>query len=292
MANSLWKPLKTRNDWADNPIPTTGSLLRRYIRRMQKMTFTIKSILIISFQLLFLKAALAWGVEGHQVVAQVAQAQLSPKAKSEINKLLSLEPGSSLVSISTWPDEHSTKITAQWHYTNFPKESCLYVPERDCPNGNCVIEALQQQTQILRSTEPDEKRLLALKYVVHFMGDIHQPLHAGYKEDKGGNNYQVQAFGKATNLHALWDSGLVKNLNTPTNALALDLSSNKIQSGDYFNITPLNAATESCNIAHETDFYPSRKVDQQYVNHYTPVLMARLKLAGVRLAQLLNKTFP
>lgn len=258
---------------------------------MQKMALPIKLLLIISFQLLFLKTPFAWGVEGHQVVAQIAQSQLSPQAKSEINKLLSQEPGSSLVSISTWPDEHATKITARWHYVNFPKNACLYVPERDCPNGDCVIEALQQQTQILGSKESSEKRLLALKYVVHFMGDIHQPLHAGYKEDKGGNTYQVQAFGKSTNLHALWDSGLIKNLNTPTNALALDLSSNKIKSGDYFNIEPLNAATESCNIAHENGFYPARLVDQQYINHYTPILEVRLKLAGERLAQLLNKAF-
>ena len=254
------------------------------------MSLQIRSILIISLQLLFLKAAFAWGVEGHQVVAQIAQSQLSPKAKTEISKLLMLEPGSSMVSISTWPDEHATKITARWHYVNFPKEACLYVPERDCPNGDCVIAALQQQTQILGSKELDEKRLLALKYVVHFMGDIHQPLHAGYKEDKGGNNYQVQAFGKATNLHALWDSGLIKNFNTPTNALALELSSNKTQPGDYFNIEPLNAATESCNIAHENGFYPARLVDQRYINHYTPILEARLKLAGERLAQLINKT--
>ena len=254
------------------------------------MSLQIRSILIISLQLLFLKAAFAWGVEGHQVVAQIAQSQLSPKAKTEISKLLMLEPGSSMVSISTWPDEHATKITARWHYVNFPKEACLYVPERDCPNGDCVIAALQQQTQILGSKELDEKRLLALKYVVHFMGDIHQPLHAGYKEDKGGNNYQVQAFGKATNLHALWDSGLIKNFNTPTNALALELSSNKTQPGDYFNIKPLNAATESCNIAHENGFYPARLVDQRYINHYTPILEARLKLAGERLAQLINKT--
>ena len=251
----------------------------------------LKLILITSLQLLFLKVAFAWGVEGHQVVAQIAQSQLSPKAKSEISKLLMLEPGSSMVSISTWPDEHATKVTARWHYVNFPKETCLYIPERDCPNGECVIAALQQQTQILGSKESDEKRLLALKYVIHFMGDIHQPLHAGYKEDKGGNNYQVQAFGKATNLHALWDSGLIKSFNTPTNALALDLSSNKTQPGDYINIEPLNAATESCNIAHQDGFYPSRLVDQRYINHYTPILEARLKLAGERLAQLLNKTF-
>lgn len=250
----------------------------------------IKLFFIITLQVLFLKPAFAWGVEGHQVVALTANSQLSPKAKSEVSKLLLLEPGSNLVSISTWPDEHATKITARWHYINFPKGSCLYIPERDCPEGNCVIAALHQQTQILGSKESDEKRLLALKYIVHFMGDIHQPLHAGYIEDKGGNNYQIQAFGNSTNLHALWDSGLIKNLNKSTNALSLDLLSSKMISGNKFNIDPLNAATESCNIAHEPNFYPTRVVDQQYINHYTPILMSRLKLAGERLAQLLNDT--
>lgn len=258
---------------------------------MRKNVYLIKLIFILALQVFFLKAAFAWGAEGHQVVAQIAQSQLSPKAKSQISKLLSLEPGSSLVSISTWPDEHVTKISARWHYINFPKGSCLYVPERDCPNGGCVIEALQQQMQILGSKESDQKRLLALKYVVHFMGDIHQPLHAGYIEDKGGNNYQIQAFGKGTNLHSFWDSGLIKSFNMPTNTLALDLISNQLKSGDYLNIDPLNAATESCNIVHEQNFYPIRFVNQHYINHYTPILKVRLKLAGDRLAHLLNTIF-
>ena len=145
--------------------------------------------------------------------------------------------------------------------------------------------------QILGSTESDEKRLLALKYVVHLMGDIHQPLHAGYVEDKGGNIYQIQAFGKGTNLHSFWDSDLIKSFNMPTNTLALDLTSSQLKSKDYLNIDPLNAATESCNIVHEQNFYPIRSINQDYINHYTPILKVRLKLAGDRLAQLLNTIF-
>lgn len=258
---------------------------------MHKHDFLIKLIAVISLQLLCVEAAMPWGVEGHQTVAQIAQTQLIPKAKSEIAKLLLLESGSSLVSISTWPDEHANKITAQWHYINFPKGSCVYMQERDCPNGNCVVEALQQQIKILGSNASGEERLLALKYVVHFMGDIHQPLHAGYKEDKGGNNYQIQAFGKSSNLHALWDSGMIKNLNIPTDQLSLNLISDGMKSGDYFNTDPMNAATESCNITHEEGFYPGRIVNQSYIKHYTPILEGRLKLAGERLAQVLNNTF-
>lgn len=258
---------------------------------MHKYALFIKLIVVIFLQALCVKAALSWGVEGHQTVAQIAQSLLTPKAKSEVGKLLLLEPGSSLVSVSTWPDEHANKNMIQWHFIDFPKGSCVYQQERDCPNSNCVIEALHQQIKILGSNQSDADRLLALKYVVHFMGDIHQPLHAGNKENRGGNNYQIQVFGKGSNLHSLWDSGLIKNLNMPTNLLSVNLMSNKVKSGDYSNIDPTNAAIESCNIAREEGFYPGQVVNQSYIKHYTPILEARLKLAGERLAQLLNTTF-
>ncbi|MFG6464153.1 S1/P1 nuclease [Roseateles sp. DXS20W] len=89
-------------------------------------------------------------------------------------------------------------------------DDCTYRSSRDCRDGACVIEALMEQTLILRSsgTSPSE-RLVALKWVVHLVGDVHQPLHAGLAADKGGNGVQLRAFGKGSNLHALWDSGLI-----------------------------------------------------------------------------------
>ena len=156
--------------------------------------------------------AWCWGSQGHQAIAGIAQANLTPKARSEINRLLALEPGVTMVSISTWADEHRSPATGAWHYVNFPRDTCTYNAERDCPNEKCVVGAIAKQASILEFDISDEKRLTALKYLIHFVGDVYQPLHAGYMDDKGGNTYQLQADMRGSNLHALWDTGLIRNL--------------------------------------------------------------------------------
>jgi hypothetical protein len=124
--------------------------------------------------------ALSWGAEGHQVIAKLAESQLTPKALSAVNRLLAMEPDATLASISTWADEHRNPATAPWHYVNFPRGDCTYAADRDCPEGKCVVGDINRQAEVLASNAPDEKKLLALKYVIHFVGDVHQPLHAGY----------------------------------------------------------------------------------------------------------------
>ena len=168
---------------------------------------------------LLVSNAFAWGKEGHQVVASLAETQLSAKAHAEVDRLLALEPGATLQSISTWADEHRNPATGPWHYVNFPRNTCTYDAARECPDGNCVVGAITKQLEILSSSAPDDVRLKALKYVVHFEADVHQPLHTGYADDKGGNGYQLQAFMRGSNLHSFWDSGLIKNLNEDVDAL-------------------------------------------------------------------------
>jgi hypothetical protein len=203
--------------------------------------------------------------------------------------LLALEPGATLASISTWADEHRNPATAAWHYVNFPRTSCEYQASRDCADGKCVVAAIEDQAKILASSAPDEIRLKALKYIVHLVGDVHQPLHAGYQDDKGGNTYQLQAFGRGSNLHSLWDSGLIKNLNEEPTTLAKRLLDKPIPEGSA-EIDPKIAAQESCSIVGATDFYPDRKVRADYVEKFTPIVEQRLTLAGYRLAALLNQT--
>jgi hypothetical protein len=232
--------------------------------------------------------ALSWGAEGHQVIAKLSESQLTPKARSEINRLLSLEPESTMASISTWADEHRSPATAPWHYVNFPRGDCTYIPERDCPDGKCVVGAINRQVEILGSNAADDKKLLALKYVIHFVGDVHQPLHAGYGDDRGGNSYQLQAFMRGSNLHAVWDNGLIRNLNQGADSLAARLTK-ATASGATFDA--IQAAEESCRIVAKPTFYPGRLVDAPYVEEYTPVMEQRLTVAGARLAVLLNRIF-
>src|ERR1035437_4548815 len=93
--------------------------------------------------------AFAGGKEGHQVVANLAAAQLTVKAGGEVERLLALEPGATLQSISTWADEHRNPATASWHYVNFPRETCTYDAGRDCPDGNCVVGVIAKQLEVL-----------------------------------------------------------------------------------------------------------------------------------------------
>ncbi len=235
-------------------------------------------------------AAWSWGAQGHRIVATLAQASLTPKASAAVNRLLALEASATLISISTWADEHRETATGAWHYVNFPKTSCAYQPERDCPDGNCVVGALDRQLEILGSSAPDSKRLLALKYVVHFAGDIHQPLHAGYAQDRGGNRYQVQAFGEGANLHALWDFGLIQNLHQNTAAIAARLRAKSLPASPV-ELDTAHFAEESGRIVGMPGFYPDRKVDDAYIERFTPIMEQRLALAGARLASLLNRLF-
>jgi hypothetical protein len=232
--------------------------------------------------------AFSWGAEGHQVIAKLAEAQLTPKVRGEVNRLLALEPDATMASVSTWADEHKSPATAAWHYVNFPRGTCNYVPERDCPDGKCLVAAINKQVKVLGSNASDEKRLHALKYVIHFVGDVHQPLHAGYGDDRGGNNFHLQEFMHSSNLHAAWDTGLIRYLTQDADSLAARLSKTDVSSPTFDTV---KAAEESCRIVAKPSFYPDHLVDETYIVEYIPVMERQLTLAGARLASLLNKMF-
>lgn len=231
---------------------------------------------------------LAWGPEGHQVIANLAEQQLTPAARKEVGRLLALEPGATLASLANWADEYRSAETAAWHYVNFPPNACVYDAPRDCPDGACVVGAIAQQTAILQADTSDVRRLSALKYLVHLVGDVHQPLHAGYRDDRGGNTYQLQAFMRGSNLHAFWDSGLIYALHEDVATLTARLSRQLPSVADTM-WTAAQAAQESCRIVSTPGFYPARRVGVDYIKRFTPVVEQRLLRAASRLAGLLNR---
>lgn len=232
-------------------------------------------------------SAFAWGAEGHRLIAQLAETQLTPAAHAEVNRLLATEPGSSMPSVATWADEIRSRSTAPWHYVNPPPGGCSYDRDRDCADGQCAVETLSRQVDILSAKTSDSARLTALKWVIHLVGDLHQPLHAGFKADKGGNLYQIQAFGRGTNLHSLWDGAMIRNRPGGMDALR--------KAAATAGVAPPNApqpadwAAESCKIVSAPDFYPNgHDIGQPYVDRWDPVLVDRLKSAAQRLAATLN----
>lgn len=244
----------------------------------------------------------AWGPLGHSVVAELAQRHLSPAAEAEVERLLAPDHTRSLADIASWPDQIQNdpaqaalwKQTRGLHYIDFVHGDCNYVPPRDCKDGVCVVAGLQHYVAVLGDrSQSDDVRREALKFVVHFVGDIHQPLHAGSRDDKGGNTYQVQFEGKGSNLHKVWDSGMLKTRGLDVQAYAQTLDAHGPVSLPW-PIVPLDNpyaqwAEESCGITAGAGFYPaSHKIDQAYVDAELPVAEARLREAGRRLAEVLN----
>ncbi|MBK7472782.1 MAG: S1/P1 nuclease [Betaproteobacteria bacterium] len=246
-----------------------------------------RRVIVLGLCGLWSSHALAWGPLGHHVVATFAAQQLEPGARLEIQRLLALEPGATLASISTWADENRDKATARWHYVNLPRASCDYVETRDCPGGDCVVRAIDEQLAVLKSAAADGKRLEALKYVVHLVADLHQPLHAGFADDRGGNQYQVNLNGKGSNLHALWDLDLVSHAGAGLEQWMQKLA--KARSPALNSAVDLaQVARESCELVSAKGFYPPHKVPDEYLDRQAATVTSRLQLAGLRLASLLN----
>lgn len=158
-----------------------------------------------------------------------------------------------------------------------------------CPGGNaCLVEALKRQEAILgnRLASPEDREL-ALKYVVHLIGDSHQPLHAGYGDDKGGNTYQVRWDGRGSNLHHVWDTGMIQTFGLDTRALAKQVETDAADVGTGGDV--VEWVNESAALVASPGFYPPRKVPVSYVETWRPVVEKRLMQAGLRLAATLNR---
>lgn len=243
--------------------------------------------------------ALAWGAQGHRLVAEIAERELTPGARAQVAQLLAGEPDPTLAGVASWADELRRddpdlgKRTARWHFINIGESGCNYDPPRDCPDGNCVVEALKTQAALLADrSQPLAVRRQALKFVVHFVGDIHQPMHTGYAHDRGGNDYQVQFDGRGTNLHAVWDSGMLYAQHLDDARYLQRLLALPAPAPDRGPALPPPAAQwaeASCRIATAPGVYPDGHVlPPDYAARERPVAEAQLRLAGERLAEVLN----
>ncbi|HRN62236.1 MAG TPA: S1/P1 nuclease [Luteimonas sp.] len=242
----------------------------------------------------------AWGPLGHRLVARLAEPLLTPQVRTEVERLLATERLQSLADVANWADDLRAsdpdlgRKSAPWHYVNIGEDGCTYDAAQACRGGDCVVGAIGAQAAILGDRgRSDAERLQALKFIVHFTGDVNQPMHAGYARDRGGNTVQVNIDGKGSNLHALWDSRLLASARLGEDAyerrLRLDPDHLPPDTGPYTPAAPAVWAEQSCRIA--MGAYPARaKIGDDYLQRYRPVAEQQLELAGARLAALLNAT--
>jgi hypothetical protein len=252
-------------------------------------------------------SALAWSAEGHQIVALIAAHELSPSAsKAVIDLLGGTDVSSAMLHASTWADEirSSRPSSATWHYVNIEIGTSSYSAKRDCQHGDCVVKQIERDEQIISDKVlSSSTRAEALRFLIHFVADVHQPLHAADEHDRGGNDIRIIYNGTSSDMHTLWDRDMVKQLGDDPVYIASALDSRvssttrkKMQTG-----TPVDWANESFRMASReiyAKYHVSRSADapitipKAYLDAERPRISTRLLAAGLRLAWLLNKTWP
>lgn len=250
------------------------------------------ALLSLTALVFVVQPARAWGPQGHRVIAELAEARLTPAARAEVDRLLAQDPGATLASVASWADETRSPETLRWHFVNLPRNAgCRYDAARDCAGGQCVVAALQTQLGVLASTTASPRsRYDALRYVVHFAGDIHQPLHVAFGDDRGGNGYQISVAGEGSNLHAWWDSGMIRRHGASDADLRRALAAKPPLLATIAAGSPADWVREGCELASSPGFYPPHRLDAAaYQQRWWPVVDQRLRLAGERLARMLNQ---
>jgi hypothetical protein len=243
----------------------------------------------------------AWGSAGHSVVAEIAQRRLKPAAARRIKALLGTE--ASLASIASWADTLAIAKpqTRRWHFVNIPVGATGYDAGRDCQataEGDCILAAIERARQTLANTRaPRAQRAEALKLLVHFMGDLHQPLHcADRNRDNGGNLLVVTFFGAPSTLHQVWDFGILDKASYDWGE-HVRAASEWLAGQDTAVLSrgrPLDWVWESHVVAVESAYGPVSGVSDaalgdDYQRRSLPIVRRQLALAGVRLARLLNE---
>jgi hypothetical protein len=257
----------------------------------------------------------AWGAQGHRVVGLIAADRLTPVARDNVRWLLD---GQSLADVASWADTITgeQQQTSLWHYVNIPSGAPGYDRDRDCPRQpgaapgsrndrwrDCVVDRIAYWEARLADTGFDRAdRAIALKFVTHFIGDLHQPFHA-LRDGRGGNDVRVRVFGESNcasatapkpspcNLHSVWDSRLIDRRKIDDReyvALLRRLIVDKRWAARPTG-TPAEWAEESWRLAKEALVAPATNIEEPYYRRYLPVIDERLAVGGIRLAAVLNR---
>ena len=249
---------------------------------------------LFNFCLIGLSVALiSWGFKGHRAIATIAQKHLTSNTAYVVSAYLK---GEGMADVATWADENKNKATAPWHFLNLPLGLSheQFVKAVQQSDNNTYTAILKTEATLKDKTLSPEQKNEALKYLIHLVGDAHQPMHISRKEDKGGNNIQVRFDNKGTNLHSLWDSKLIdhEGLSEADIARTYDIAT-PAQIKQWQADSPMEWIWESYQISSElyAKTKPGQQIDKAYYQKYIGVIHKRIDQAGIRLAGELNKLF-
>lgn len=252
-----------------------------------KKIFTILLLLLLTEQLW------AWGANGHRVVGLIAEQHLNLKAKKRLNKILK---NNSLAEVSTWMDDIKSDTvydhTHDWHWVTIP-DSATYDQAIKNPEGD-IIAKIEEIIRILKEQKLSvEEEQVHVKYLVHLVGDLHQPLHIGTGDDRGGNDIKVEWFGKKSNLHRVWDSDMIDHKDLSYTELAGFINNPaEEQVKEWQAASVRDWAYESMRYRPKVYALPgNRKLGYHYSYENFSIVEIRLLQAGVRLAGILNEIY-
>jgi hypothetical protein len=263
------------------------------------MTMLLRTgLLLVAFGLGAVTEAASWGASGHSIIAEIAQRRLNPQALRTIKELLGGDV--SLASVASWADELAQvrPETVNWHFVNIPYDATSYDPARDCketPRGDCVINAIARARAVLADRKASrQQRAEALMLLIHFVGDVHQPLHAANRNDAGGSQVAVTFFDRPMSLHGVWDFGIIDKRTYDWGEYVRYLEQCWLRGKDISILqqgTPVDWAQEAHRAAVDVAYAvpDDFKLGQPYYERSLPVVDRQLALAGVRLARVLNQ---
>lgn len=254
-----------------------------------------RSIALLFAFLIAPSMAGAWGHDGHVIVAELAQDLLVDQARQQAAALLDGEP---LSAVANWADairETERPDTSSWHFVNIPIQANRYDASRDCPQ-DCIVSVTKRLKAILEYKPPLPKpyRAEALKFLVHLIGDIHQPLHCANNDDHGGNDVQVMFFKTPSTLHAVWDEGLIdKSGLSPSRYVELlrkdwlgsQEGTKKLQGGT---VSEWVAESHKLAVRYAYRIPEIRVLTGRYFDRNIPIVELQLVRAGARLSRVLN----
>lgn len=238
--------------------------------------------------------ALDWGKTGHRAVGEIAEKYLSRKAKKKLHKLLN---GHSLAFVSNYADEVKSDTTFRkygpWHYVNYPFNT-TYQKHPKSEVGDIIKAINTCKSKLKDKTLPIQEQRFYLKFLVHLIGDLHQPMHIGLAKDKGGNTFQVQWFKRSTNLHKVWDAHMLDEYGMSYTELASNtVKLSKLQTKGLQQGSTALWAEESRELCKK--IYNTTKVGEnlsyRYMYDYMETLRFQLQKGGIRLAAVLNEIY-
>lgn len=250
---------------------------------------------VLSVAMIAISAALiSWGYKGHRTIATIAQKHLTSNTAYAVSAYLK---GESMSEVSTWADDHRNPTTGKWHFLNLPlglnqQQFVEFVNQQS--NDNVYGAILKEEAIIKDKASTPDQINSALKYLIHLVGDAHQPMHISRAEDKGGNTIQVRFDNAGTNLHSLWDSKLIDHEGLSEEQIAKQYDwANDAQIKKWQADSPMEWLWESYQISSKlyADVKPGQNIDEAYYKEYIPTVHLRIDQAGIRLAGELNKLF-